>query len=389
MPRNMLIRHHCRFSPQAPGLRKSSSLIISSTAKQLCRPEVKTWQDLSEGLPIEYTPSGTNIKMILGPVEHADILSPDMVYNATVSGLADVVNTTIAGKGSLAFGVIQEKVGQFDKNYPPSLLNFILASDETQKNVANLQTVADVLKGIQELTHLVFLPELEFGISYLNDPANLIASGCFAYDCTHITASGRPGYSIGTTTNSTSLPKSAIDRRQTYVLGDFAQGINITISDDSNSKEIKGPNYADVSTQMLWEMIPMLVKAGGDSSLPHDEEHNRPGWHVSDTVWRSQFTLNFWQPVDTQSPYTLGRVAKTLSYVQQSFDKTSLVESRMVVRVPIEDAQGSVWQVSGIGCMSYASSNSQICRLDTPAVEATSQTQPQSGGPSATPPASL
>ena len=311
--------------------------------------------------------------MILEPKPDADTLSPDMIYNTTVSGLADVVNNTIAGKGSLAFKTIEEEVGEFEKNYPPALLRFLLATDETEKDVANLQTVADALKGLQELTHFVSLRELFFGVFDLNDPGQvIIATGCFAYDCTHITSQGSPGYSLGNTIPTAKKTDTALSHGQSYVLGDLSQGINITISADSNSKEVKNTNYADVATQMLWEMIPMLVKAAGDTNLPFDGAYNRPGWHISDTIWRSQFSFNFWQPVDTESPYTLGRVAKTLAYVQQSFDKASLVESRMVVRVPIEGPGGPIWKISGIGCMSYTFSNSEICQLKSPALGATS-----------------
>ena len=313
-----------------------------------------------------------------------DITNLNWIYNITVNGLADIVNASIAGSGNLTIKKLDHGIEKFERTYPPSKLIFSFSTSQAEQDVATLQTVADTLKGIQELTHIITLTDLIFGVFDLGYPKDQpLAEGCLGYHCWDDPANDFSAAKQKTMNTDHDLDhdiKKVSSSEADLTLGDLNDGINITISDSSRSKSIRDQNYADVATEMLWRMIPSVVKAGGDAPLPHDPNYNRPGWHLGDEIWHSSFSLNFWEPNDTESDFTLGRVAKTLAYVEQSFDKESLVESRMVVRV--SSPPDTNWKVSGIGCMSYTPSSdaayNAICQSDNPAVGTSSPTQPSS-----------
>ena len=339
---------------------------------------------------IAYTPIGSNTQLILASSgkESSSTLSTDMVYNLTVNGIAEIVNTTIGEKGNMTIKKLDHDIEKFERNYPPSNLIFSFATGRHETKVATLQTVADVLKGIQEMTHICLLEEMLFLVYSLNDKENPIAEGCLGYHCWDDLRE----YNAAATQIVMNANKG-LDRTPgltpDLTIGNQNDGINITISDSLRSNSIQHQNYADVATEMLWRMIPMIVKAEGDSPLPKDDRYNRPEWHFGDEIWHSSFSLSFWQPIDTELDFTLRRVAETLSYVEKSWDKESWVESRMVVR--LSAPPDTIWKVSGIGCMSYTPSPDNnvkqsndgyndkyddICHPTVPALGAIPSTQP-------------
>ncbi|KAG8528630.1 uncharacterized protein KY384_006317 [Bacidia gigantensis] len=330
----------------------------------------QSWEAQFQENPFSYQPSGTNIKIVFTHHGSSAGILPEMVYNMTVIGLSDVVALTIAGKGSLILPDVEKRVGGFEKNYPPSLLEFVLGSDEKAADVANLQTVADIFKGFQEMTHLMTVEETIYGVFDLTkDDQPIFAEGCLAYDCsdgTQMQSTNTQPYELAAPV--TNQPQVGSTKSESWTILSDAVGVKIDVTNDANGVPVQHWNFADAAVQMMWMMIPLIKEEGGDHQLPRDSSFNKPGFRAA-SLWPSDFRLNFWQPGKATNEFTLSVLAKTLALLQQTFDKNSLVESRLTIHV--RTAGDTDWQVVGAGCLSYTLLEGKICNTADNAPTAT------------------
>lgn len=329
---------------------------------------------------ITILPAGTNIKILLTdkPTGEPATLSTSMLYNLTVGGIADAVNHTIRQGGSLILPNFPEEahVGRYAKRFEPSKLEFVLAADEAQADHADLQTVADVLKGIQQLSHEYLLQELffvVFDLSQADQP--LIATGCLAYQCeagpdvppSLLSQTETPDLSTAnpTTSDEQVISNSSGDDvgNAVYTMGGFDDGVKLVIARSGSAAEpIIATNFADVAVQALWKVLKLVGGSPTDPNLPSADPQGAasgsPNWLARDEYFASSLSMDFYQSGD--KPFTLGTLAKTMLVMQLNMDKMPLTSSSIVVGVPSGDPR-EPWMQVGSGCIGYQQGGAALC----------------------------
>ena len=346
---------------------------------------------------ITVLPAGTNIKILLTdkPTGEPATLSESMLYNLTVGGIADAVNHTIRQGGSLILPNFPEEahVGRYAKRFEPSMLEFVLAADEAQADHADLQTVADVLKGIQQLSHEYLLQELFFVVFDLSQSDQpLIATGCLAYQCeagpdvppSLYSQTETPDLSTKTLTTSGEQVASNTSgggvSNAVYTMGGFDDGVKLVIARSGGAAEpIIPTNFADVAVQSLWRVLKLVSGSPVDPTLPSSPGGgsgvSNPNWLARDEYFASSLSMDFYQSGD--KPFTLGTLAKTMLVMQLNMDKMPLTSSSIVVGIPSGDPN-EPWMEVGSGCIGYQQGGQALC---TASSHQTGNLNLGSGGP--------
>ena len=329
---------------------------------------------------ITVNPAGTNIKILLTdkPTGEPATLSTSMLYNLTVGGIADAVNHTIRQAGSLVLPNFPEEahVGRYAKRFEPSKLEFVLAADENQPDHADLQTVADVLKGIQQLSHEYLLQELFFVVFDLSEADQpLIATGCLAYQCEAgpdvppvlTSQTETPDLSTMNPTNSDEQAASNSSGggvgNAVYTMGGFDDGVKLVVARSSSAAEpIIPTNFADVAVQSLWKVLKLVGGSPTDPSLPSSDPQGAgagsPNWLARDENFASSLSMDFYQ--SGEKPFTLGTLAKTMLIMQLNMDKMPLTSSSIIIGIPSGDP-GAPWMEVGSGCIGYQQGGQALC----------------------------
>lgn len=329
---------------------------------------------------ISVVPAGTSIKILLTdkPTGEPATLSTSMLYNLTVGAIADAVNHTIRQAGSTILPNFPEEadVGRYAKRFEPSKLEFVLAADESQADHADLQTVADVLKGIQQLSHEYLLQELFFVVfdtSRADQP--LIATGCLAYQCDagpdvpNILTSQTQSPDLSATSSTASDGQAMSNSsggdvgEAVYTMGGFADGVKLVVARSSSGAEpIIPTNFADVAVQSLWKIMRLVGGSTTDPTLPSTiqppKTDNSPNWLARDEYFASSLSMDFYQ--SGNKPFTLGTLAKTMLILQLNMDKMPLTSSSIVIGVPSGDPR-LPWMEVGSGCIGYKQGGEALC----------------------------
>ena len=314
---------------------------------------------LTTGLPLRYTPTASNITIqftLKG--SNAQQITVSKVYDSTVLGLAYVVSSTVAIHGNEVFPRFAQKNSTFATSYPRSNLQFMM----TTSNYLPIYAVADVLMGLQELTHYLYFLEMVFEVFSDTSPTSLpIASGCLAFDCnSHIgTLQTRDlEYANLSTANFSTAPSRRLQSTVGPVLlttsNDKYESVSVICQDLKDSLPIHSQSFADIATRMLANMTALIIANRGDGPFPRQSSGRRPMLRYVDT-WGSNLALSLFPSEFSGADFTLGQAAKVLEITQNNLSNRPMVESRLKIEL---DGLTIGW-----GCLSYVNGSAWRCIL--------------------------
>lgn len=270
----------------------------------------------------------------------------------TVLALADVVNTTAASNGSRDF-----PVSTFSTSYSPSALEFRMTSTLNLPVFA----VADVLKGLQELTHWLLFLEMTFEVWVETSVAvTRIANGCLAFNCT-----SRAGDTTGKSSSGSGLPASTKDGQKMAlrlsipplnvprINSHNANVVQVEYNTLENASPIPDQSFADVSTNMLWNITDLIIASGGDRDLPKLGPAQANSIKAVD-IWNTNFGISI--SAFQGKPFNLSQAATVLQQIQRYNSTAPMVESRYTVSVKGDQV--------GWGCLRYQ--NTSVLRCLSP-----------------------
>lgn len=310
---------------------------------------------------MQYTPteSNTTLRLTLKD-DKAQIVHPSMIHNLTVLGLAEIARSTVTTNGSEAFPRSGQKNSTFATSYPPLNLQFVM----TASDYLPVDSVADVLRGMQELTHYLFFLELAFEVFDDTSPTSSpIASGCLAFDCgsqSEAVETRDLEYLNSTASNFSTAPSRQLQSSLSPVqltTFDELDAVAVTFDDLKNPLTIYDQSFADVATRMLADITNLIVVNQGDGLLPLHGSNNRRILRYVDT-WGSNLGISLLPSYLPGINFTLGQAAMALKNIQDSLSNRPMVESRLEIVV-----DGSM---AGWGCLSYANASAWRCIMPNP-----------------------
>ena len=282
--------------------------------------------------------------------DNAQNVNPELIYNLTVLGLAEIASSIAATNGDRYFPRVGEGNSTFATSCEPSNLYFLI----TTFNDLPVYVVTDTLRGMQELAHYLLFLELAFEVfSNTNPTSSPIASG---YLVDHYnpqsgaieTVQTRSlEYTNSSATNFTSAPsrrlQSSIGLIPLTTLNEL-EAVAVTYEDLKNPLPIYAQSFADVATRMLADMTNLIIANQGDYLLPLSGNGNRRMLHYVDT-WGSNLGISLlpWNLLGIK--FTLGQAAMALKITQENLSNRPMVESRLTIKLD--------GLVIGWGCLSY------------------------------------
>ncbi|KAF6233156.1 hypothetical protein HO173_008700 [Letharia columbiana] len=317
-------------------------------------PVVQGWQLLTTNLPLQYTPTGSHTTLQLTLKDNkAQNIDPSMIYNLAVLGLADIASSTVTHNGNKNLPRSGQKPSTFATSYPPSNLQFMMtASDDLP-----VYSVADVLRGMQELTHHLYFLELTFEVfSDISKTSSPLASGCLAFHC------GSQDESMNTRdlefANSSAANASTAPSRQLQQLTTFDEldAVAVTYYDLKSPFPVHDQSFADIATRMLADITNLIIAYHGDGLLPFYGSGNKHLLRYVDT-WGSNLTISLLPLNLMRVNFTLGQAAMALKTTQKRLQNGPMMESKLEIMV--DDS------MVGWGCLSYANASAWRCVMLT------------------------
>lgn len=305
-------------------------------------------------------------KICVNRTENAASIYPSMIYDMVIYSLADIAKNVVANPGNPDVPTSsQANMASYSANYPPSLLQLTIIPVTSLFSLP-ISAVADFLVGLQALTHYLAVQEMTFGLFDMSsgDP-NPIATGCLAFDCADFgqetLGSAQEGRLV-TSTSSVStakpatLPVMSTPMLTTQEEQDIDFGIHVEYTTLPNANPITVQAYANVVSDMLWQIVGAIIASHGDALMPPwtlggGHEY---GIYVCD-YWGSKLMAIVVQDHDAVRNLTLGYAALVLRLTMQRIELLNggyFKESR--ADVGFIDQTGFAWPPGGTACFRYA-----------------------------------
>ena len=320
-------------------------------ANYLHSPTPKFWRLLSTQGSLQYSPADSNITIRLTRKENTtQNIDPPLIYNLTVSGLAKIASFVVTSNGNEYFPHYGQENSTFATSDAPSSLQFMMSSSDPLPVYA----VADVLRGMQELTHYLFFLEFTFEVFSQTSPTTSpIASGYLAFSRVSPIGTVQGGIVelVNSTTGSSRELLSSTAPIQ-LVTPSKSKTISVTYEVVKDALEVYDQSYADVATSMLSNATNLIIANHGDGLLPSPSPGNGPYLRSVDT-WGSTLAISL-LPTDRQgSGFTLGQAATVLQAIQHKISSEPMMESKLVITFDGD--------VIGWGCLTYSNASSWRC----------------------------
>ena len=299
----------------------------------------------------------SNITIRLTKKENAaQNINPPLIYNLTVTGLAKIASMVVTSNGKEIFPQVGQENSTFaTSDAPSSSLQFMMTSSDPLPVYA----VADVLRGMQELTHYLFFLELTFEVFSQTSPTTSpIASGYLAFP--RLAPIGTVPSRILELVNSSVTNSSSKSSRELLsstapiqlVTPGKAKTISVTYEVVKDALDVYDQSYADVATRMLSNATNLIIANHGDGPIPSPGPGNGRVLHSVDT-WGSTLAISL-LPTDRQgSGFTLGQAATVLQAIQNNISNEPMMESKLLITLDGE--------MIGWGCLTYANASSWRC----------------------------
>lgn len=298
----------------------------------------------------------SNITIRLTKKENAaQNINTPLIYNLTVTGLAKIASMVVTSNGKEKFPQVGQENSTFaTSDAPSSSLQFMMTSSDSLPVYA----VADVLRGMQELTHYLFFLELTFEVFSQTSPTTSpIASGYLAFP--RVSPIGTVPSGIlelvnSSVTNSTGSSRellSSIAPIQLVTPGKV-KTISVTYEVVKDALEVYDQSYADVATRMLSNATNLIIANHGDGLIPSPGPGDGRVLRSVDT-WGSTLAISL-LPTDRQgSGFTLGQAATVLQAIQDKISDEPMMESKLGITFDGE--------MIGWGCLIYSNASSWRC----------------------------
>ena len=218
----------------------------------------------------------------------------------------------------------------------------------------SLQNLANIVKGFQEMTHLVKLQEFNFSAYDLGKPGDpLISRGCFSNPVNCPWPTPQPYQSQAVQgiipdmteevnfANDAPADTSASDSgsigqaRPTFVIDDPDNHLFVNFSSVVSSVAIQPRNYADLATQALYDMLAPIARAGGDTFLPLSRGGPAHYWRIDKERLpfpNNDLFMSAWAIDDPQTAnFTLGALSRIISLTWDNMKARTVAESSMNV----------------------------------------------------------
>lgn len=317
------------------------------------RPGAQTWHLLTTGKPLQYTPTASNITLLLTLKDkNARALDSSQIYSLTVLSLADIAISSTSANGNEYI----RQSGQnstFATSYPPSDLHFwMTATDDLP-----LYAVTDVLRAIQDLTHYLYFLEVVFEV--FSDTASLpFVSGSLALEngTQPQPAKGRGLEYINlTTVNLTGAPsRSPIPSLAPISLTEYnkLESVAVDYDDLNNPLPIHAQSFADVADRILANITDLILANQDDGPLPLLGAGNQRLLRNVD-IWGSTLGISLLPVKLLGVEFTLGQAAMALRATEKRLGNGPMVESRM--RFSVDGT------MIGWGCLRYTNTSTFRC----------------------------
>ena len=336
-------------------------------------PTPKAWSLLSTQGFLQYSPTDSNITIRLTKRNNAgyEISSP-LIFNLTVQGLAKLASLVVASDGNEDL----QKVGQENSTFATSDaassgVQFMMTSSAPLPVYA----VADVLRGMQELTHYLLFLEFSFEVFSQTSPTlSPLASGYLGFflisfhndkaqkrglelvDPSAANSSVANSVTNSTTNSSTDTSRELLSPVAPIqlVVPVISQGntVSVTYQTLKDAHEVYDQSYADVATRILSNVSDLIIANYGDGLIPSPGPGYGRVLRAVDT-WGSTLAVSL-LPLDRSGAgFTLGQAATALEAIQFKLSDGPMLESQLDIH--INDT------MIGWGCLSYANASSWRC----------------------------
>ena len=351
--------------------------MLREHADCLHSPTPKAWSLLSSQGVLQYSPTDSNITIRLtkkGSAAH-EISSP-LIYNLTVQGLAEIANLVVTSNGDEDI----PNAGQENSTFTTtsSGLHFMMTSSGSLPVYA----VADVLRGIQELTHYLLFLEFTFEVLSQTSPTfSPLASGYLSFFLVSfhnekVQKRGLelvdPSVASSSVTNSSVTDSSITNSSTTNTTIDTSREllspaapiqlvepstnkgktVSVTYEAVKDAIEVYDQSYADVATRILSNVTNLIIANHGDGLIPSPGPPFGRVLHAEDT-WGSTLTVSLLPINRSGAGFTLGQAAMALQAIQNKLSDGPVMESKLAIRADN--------MMIGWGCMTYANGSSWRC----------------------------
>ena len=354
--------------------------MLREFANCLHSPTPKAWSLLSSQGVLQYSPTDSNITIQLtkkGNVAH-EISSP-LIYNLTVQGLTEIASLVVTSKGNEDLPNAGQENSTFTTSEAASSgLHFMMTSPDPLP----IYAVADVLRGIQELTHYLLFSEFNFEVLSPTSPTSSpLASGYLSFFLVSFHAEKvqkrglelvDPSVPSSSVTNSSVTDASITNSSTTNTTVDTSREllspvtpIQLVAPSTSQGKllsvaykavkdaiQVYDQSYADVATRILSNITDLIISNHGDGLIPSPGPPFGRVLHAEDT-WGSTLTVSLLPINRSGAGFTLGQAAMALQAIQNKLSDGPVMESKLVIRVDN--------MMIGWGCLTYANGSSWRC----------------------------
>ena len=343
-------------------------------------PTPKAWSLLSTQGVLQYSPTDSNITIQLtkkGNAAHE--LSSPLIYNLTVQGLAEIASLVVTSNGNVNLPNAGQENSTFTmSDVASSGLHFMMTSPGSLP----VYVVADVLRGMQELTHYLLFLEFTFEVFSQTSPTSSpLASGYLSFFLVSfhnekVQKRGLelvdPSVADSSVTNSSVTDSSINNSSTTNSSADTSREllspvtpiqlvapkpskgktVSVTYESVKDAIQVYDQSYADVATRILSNVTDLIIANHGDGLIPSPGPPFGRVLHAEDT-WGSTLTVSLLPIERSGAGFTLGQAAMALQAVQDELNDGPVMESKLEIR--LGDA------MIGWGCLTYANASAWRC----------------------------
>ena len=296
------------------------------------RPVAKDWSQLSNDLPLQYTPTASNTTLRITLKNHnAQPLIENGIYSLTIQSLADIAFSTASTNGLEHIRPSNQKNSTFAASLLSPFIHFVVTATDDLP----IYVVTDVLRAMQELTHYLYILEMVFEVFSDTDSTSLpIASGCLARSCGFY-----PGtlvsrdleYANFSATNITAAPSRRLQSSYApvpVVLPVDLYSMSVDYDHLMDARSIPEQSFADVADRILANITNLIIANKGDGPLPLFGDSQRRLFHYVDT-WGSNLGISLLPMNIPGVDFTLNEAAMALYATQDKLGHGSMMESRL------------------------------------------------------------
>ncbi|KAM0800050.1 hypothetical protein BDR22DRAFT_889716 [Usnea florida] len=314
-------------------------------------PTPKAWSLLSTQGSLQNSPTDSNITIRLTKENAGHEISSPLIYNLTVQGLAKLASLVVASDGDEDLPKVGQENSTFATSVASSGVQFVMTSSASLPVYA----VADVLRGMQELTHYLLFLEFNFEVFSQTSPTlSPLASGHLGFFLVsfHNEKAQKRGLELvdpsaanpsvaNSVTNSTT--NSSIDTSRELlspptpiqlVAPIISQGdtFSVTYKTLKDALEVYDQSYADVATRILSNVTDLIIANHGDGLIPSPGPGSGRVLRAVDT-WGSPLAVSLLPFDRSGAGFTLGQAATALEAIQYRLSEGPILESQLEIVV--------------------------------------------------------